>query len=72
MMIAVLLGAVLSLFFFSTVLVAEMRRGDARRIRELGIMLGLLSLVTIYASHVIIAGGWREIASLSTLGLPGG
>ncbi len=67
-----LLGAVFSLLFFSTVLGAEIRGGDARRIRELGIMLGILSLVAIYASHAVIAGGLREIASISALVLPGG
>ncbi|HEX7968838.1 MAG TPA: hypothetical protein VF502_11520 [Stellaceae bacterium] len=72
MMVPVLLGAVLSLLFFSTVLAAEIRGGDRHRIRELGIILGVLSLVTIYASHALIAGSWAEIASLSALVLPGG
>lgn len=72
MMVPVLLGAVLSLLFFSTVLAAEIRGGDTRRIRQLAVMLGILSLLAIYASHAIIAGGWPEIASLSALVLPRG
>ncbi|MGO8914675.1 MAG: hypothetical protein ACLQJR_02050 [Stellaceae bacterium] len=71
-MIPVLLGSVLSLLFFSVVLVAEIRDGDHRRIRELGILVGILSLVAAYASHAVIAGGWPEIASLSSLIFSGG
>jgi hypothetical protein len=68
----VLLGSVLSLLFFSLVLVAEIRGGDQRRIRELGIIVGILSLIAVYASHAAIAGGWAQIASLSSLVLRGG
>jgi hypothetical protein len=71
-MIPVLLGSVLSLLFFSAVLAAEIRGGDRHRIRELGILVGILTLVAAYASHAIIAGGWPEIASLSSLILPRG
>jgi hypothetical protein len=72
-MIAVLLGSVLSLLFFSALLAAEMRHGgDPRRSRELGVMLGILSLVAIYASHSLITGSWSQIAALSALILPGG
>lgn len=66
-MIAALLGSVLSLLFFSAVLAAEIRGGDQHRIRELGILVGILTLVAVYASHAVIAGGWPEIASLSSL-----
>jgi hypothetical protein len=69
---AMLLGSVLSLLFFSMVLAAEIRGGDHRRIRELGVLVGILSLIAIYASHAVIAGGWPEIASLSSLVLRGG
>jgi hypothetical protein len=71
-MIAVLLGSVLSLLFFSIVLVAESRNGDARRIRELGVMVGILALVAVYASHAVVAGTWPQVASFSALILPGG
>jgi len=66
-MIPVLLGSVLSLFFFSVVLVAEIRGGDHRRVREVSILVGILTLVAVYASHVVIAGAWPQIASLSSL-----
>ncbi|HXZ02533.1 MAG TPA: hypothetical protein VEI03_21245 [Stellaceae bacterium] len=71
-MISALLGSVLSLLFFSAVLAAEIRGGDRHRIRELAILVGILTLVAAYASHVVIAGGWPEIASLSSLILRGG
>jgi hypothetical protein len=71
-MISVLLGSVLSLLFFSVVLLAEIRGGDPRRIRELGVIVGILTLIAIYASHALIAGSWPETASLSSLVLPGG
>lgn len=71
-MIAVLLGSVLSLLFFSALLAAEMRGGDPRRSRELGVILGILSLVAVYSSHSLIAGSWSQIAGLSSLILPGG
>lgn len=72
-MVAVLLGSVLSLLFFSAALAAEMRGGgDPRRSRELAIILGILSLVVIYASHGLIAGNWPQIADLPSLILPGG
>jgi hypothetical protein len=67
-----LLGSVLSLLFFSMVLAAEIRGGDDRRIRELGVLVGILTLIAIYASHAVIAGGWSETASLSSLVLRGG
>jgi hypothetical protein len=35
-------------------------------------MLGILSLVAIYASHSLITGSWAQIAGLSALILPGG
>jgi len=71
-MVSALLGSVLSLLFFSAVLAAEIRGGDQRRIRELGVLVGILSLVTAYASHVVIADSWPQIASLGALILPGG
>ncbi len=71
-MIPVLLGSVLSLLFFSVVLAAEIRGGDRRRIRELGVLVGILTLIAVYASHAVIAGGWPQIASLSSLPLSGG
>jgi hypothetical protein len=63
----VLLGAVLSLAFFSVALAAEIRGGDRRRIRDLGILVGILSLVTAFASHEVIADNWPQIAGLSAL-----
>lgn len=71
-MIPVLLGSVLSLLFFSIVLMAEIRGGDQRRIREIGVLVGILTLIAVYASHAVIAGGWPEIASLSSRVLSGG
>jgi hypothetical protein len=71
-MVPVLLGSVLSLLFFSAVLAAEIRAGDQRRIQELGVLVGILTLVAAYASHAVIADGWPQIASLSALILPGG
>ena len=67
MMVPVLLGAVLSLVFFSVVLAAEIRGGDQARIRDLGILVGILTLVTAYASHEVIADNWPQIASVSAL-----
>ena len=66
-MITVLLGSVLSLLFFSAVLAAEIRGGDRRRIRELGVLVGILTLVAAIASHAVIATSWPQIASLSAL-----
>jgi hypothetical protein len=66
MMIPVLLGSVLSLAFFS-VLAAEIRGGDQARIRDLGILVGILTLVTAYAGHEVIADNWPQIASVSAL-----
>ena len=63
----VLLVAVLSLVFFCAVLAAEIRGGDQTRIRDLGIVVGILTLVTAYASHEAIADAWPQIASLSAL-----
>jgi hypothetical protein len=72
-MIAVLVGSLLSLLFFSALFVAEMRNGgDSGRLRELSVILGILSLVAIYSSHSLIAGSWSQIAGLSSLILPGG
>ncbi|HWI28096.1 MAG TPA: hypothetical protein VN668_14070 [Stellaceae bacterium] len=71
-MIAALLGSVLSLLFFSAVLAAEIRGGDRRRIRELGVLVGILTLVAVYASHAVIAGNWPQIATASVLLLRGG
>ncbi|HEV8026839.1 MAG TPA: hypothetical protein VGP50_05390 [Stellaceae bacterium] len=68
---SVLLVAMLSLMFFSGVLTAEMKDGDGRRIRELGVILGILMVVAAYASHAIIAASWPQIASLSSLILRG-
>jgi len=70
-MIPVLLGSILSLLFFSVVLVAEIRGGDHNRARELGILVGILTLVAVYSSHAVIAGAWPQIASMSSL-LSGG
>jgi hypothetical protein len=67
MMVPVLLGSVLSLVFFSVVLAAEIRGGDQARIRDLGILVGVLMLVTAYASHEVIADNWPQIASVSAL-----
>jgi hypothetical protein len=67
MMVPVLLGSVLSLVFFSVVLAAEIRGGDQARIRDLGILVGILMLVTVYASHEAVAGDWPQIASVSAL-----
>jgi hypothetical protein len=67
MIVSVLLVSVLSLVFFSMVLAAEIRGGDRRRIRDLGILVGILTLVTAYSSHAVIANNWPEIASLSAL-----
>ena len=70
-MCSVLLVAMLSLMFFSGVLLAEIKDGDGRRIREVAVILGILTLVAAYASHAIIAAGWPQIASLSALILSG-
>ena len=67
MMVPILLGSVLSLVFFSMVLAAEIRGGEQRRIRDLGILVGILTLVTAYASQEVIADNWPQIASLSAL-----
>jgi hypothetical protein len=67
MMIPMLLGSVLSLAFFSVVLAAEIRGGDQARIRDLGILVGILTLVTAYAGHEVIADNWPQIASVSAL-----
>lgn len=64
---AVLLAAMLSLMFFSGMLVAEIRGGDDRRMRELAVILGILTLVTVLASRAVIAESWPQIASLSAL-----
>ena len=66
-MVAVLLGSVLSLVFFSAVLAAEIRGGDVRRMRELGVIVGILSLVAAFASHEIVAAGWPQLAGLSAI-----
>lgn len=71
-MIPVLLGSVLSLLFFSAVLAAEIRGGDRRRIRELGILVGILTLVAVYASHAVIADSWPQLTTASALILRGG
>jgi hypothetical protein len=68
---SVLLVAMLSLMFFSGVLMAEMKDGDRGRIRELGVILGILMVVAAYASHEVVAASWPQIASLSALILPG-
>ena len=66
-MMAVLLGSVLSLVFFSAVLAAEIRGGDAKRIRELGIIVGILSFIAAFASHEVVAAGWPQLAGLSAI-----
>lgn len=66
-MVTVLLGSVLSLVFFSAVLAAEIRGGDRRRIRELGVLVGILTLITAYASEEVIASNWPQIAGLSAI-----
>lgn len=71
-MVPVLLGSVLSLLFFSAVLAAEIRGGDRRRIRELGILVGILTLVAVYASHAVIADSWPQLATASAVILRGG
>jgi hypothetical protein len=70
-MVAVLLGSVLSLIFFSILLAAEIRHGDARRMRELGYILGVLSMVAAYSSHMVIAASWPQLAGMSAM-LSGG
>jgi hypothetical protein len=71
-MVSLLLSSVLSLLFFSVVLVAEIKGGDRRRTRELGVIVGILTLVTAYASHLIIASHWSQLAGVSALVLLGG
>ncbi len=47
-MVAVLLGSILSLLFFSALLAAEIRGGgDPRRSRELGVILGMGTLPNV-------------------------
>lgn len=71
-MMPVLLGSVLSLLFFSAVLIAESGSGgDARRKRDLVVIIGILALVAAYASHALVSGG-DQLASLPSLILPGG
>ena len=67
---SVLLVAMLSLMFFSGVLLAEIKDGDGRRLRELAVLLGILTLVAAYSTHALIAARWPQIASLSALILP--
>jgi hypothetical protein len=71
MMSSVMLGAMLSLIFFSAVLIAEMKGGDTGRAREVAVILGVLTLVAGYASHAVLAGRWPQIASLAALVVPG-
>jgi hypothetical protein len=66
-MVAVLLGSVLSLMFFSVVLAAEIRGGDIKRMRELGFIVGILSVVAGYASHALVIAGWPQLAALPAL-----
>jgi hypothetical protein len=66
-MVAVLLGSLLSLMFFSVVLAAEIRGGDIKRMRELGFIVGILSVVTGYASHALFVAGWPQLAALPAL-----
>jgi hypothetical protein len=66
-MAAMLLVAMLSLMFFSGMLVAEMKGGDTKRIRELAVLVGILTLVAAFTSHAVIAASWPQIASLSAL-----
>jgi hypothetical protein len=67
----VLLVTLLSLMFFSAVLLAEMKGGDDRRSREIAVILGILTLLAVYTSHAVITASWPQIASLSALILPG-
>lgn len=69
-MMPVLLGSMLSLLFFSLVLMAE-SRGDVRRRRELLVIIGIMALVAAYASHALVTGG-NQLASLPTSLLSGG
>jgi predicted nucleic acid-binding protein len=69
-MLAMLLGSVLSLLFFSAVLAAEIRGGDTKRVRELGIIVCILALVAAYAGHGLITGG-PQVASIASLLLGG-
>jgi hypothetical protein len=68
----VLLGSLLSLFFFFAVLAAELRDGDRRRVRELAVIVGILVLLTAYAAHAVIVASWAQTAGLAGFGLPGG
>jgi hypothetical protein len=71
-MLALLLASLLSLFFFSAVLRAELRGGgDPRRVRELGLVVLMLALAAIVAGHAVVAQGGPETAGLSAL-LSGG
>jgi hypothetical protein len=67
----VLLVTLLSLMFFSAVLLAEMKQGHDRRSREIAVILGILTLVAVYTSHAVITASWPHIASLSALILAG-
>ena len=66
-MVTVLLGSGLSRVLLAAVLAAEIRGGDVRRMRELGVIVGILSLVAAFASHEIVAAGWPQIAGLSAI-----
>lgn len=71
-MVALLVAAVLSLLFFSAVLAVEMHHGEARHIRELLIIVGLLIAVVSYAGHVLIVEHWPVLASACDPGEPCG
>ena len=46
---------------------AEIRGGDVKRMRELGFIVGILSIVAVYASHALFVAGWPQLAALSAL-----
>ena len=71
-MIAVLLGSLLSLLFFSAALAAELQAGEARRARELAVLVGILMLTALYSGHAVMNGHWPELAGVWAMVTPGG
>lgn len=55
-MIAVLLGSLLSLLFFSAALTAELQAGEPRRARELAFLVGILMMTALYSGHAVMDG----------------
>jgi hypothetical protein len=70
-MIAVLLGSVLSLLFFSAALAAELQGGEPRRARELACLVGILMLVALYSGHTVMDGHWPQLAGVWAVATPG-